>query len=99
MMKQHSPYPFSSALVLLRRTAGMTQVDLAAALGLSQGTLANVEVGKRRLKDEHSKAIADIFGRTDDERAALLRRLRALALIQRNPELEEMLTPAPAAGF
>lgn len=92
-------HPFSSALVLLRRTAGMTQVDLAATLGISQGSLANVEAGKRRLKDEHSKVIADIFGRTDDERAALLRRLRTLALVQRNPELEELLTPAPAAAF
>lgn len=40
------------SLKKLRITAGLTQVEMAAALGVTQGNVANVEAGRARVGDK-----------------------------------------------
>ncbi len=44
-----------------REEKGMTQVDLAGALGITQAALSNYELGKRRLYIHQIEAIADVL--------------------------------------
>ena len=46
----------------LRKTLGMNQVDFARRLGLSQSTLAMLEVGKRNFNEKHIKLVCSAFG-------------------------------------
>ena len=66
---------FAERIKMLRKEKGITQVELAEAMGLSKGTIAMWEVGKReatfdtlcKLADFFGKSIDYILGRTDDD--------------------------------
>ena len=45
-----------------RLKAGLTQAEAAARLGLSQPYLSQLESGRRRLTDEHARAMARLYG-------------------------------------
>lgn len=57
---------FASRLKQLRKENGYTQVTLATSLGLSKGTVAMWETGKRTPDYEVVKQLADIFDRRID---------------------------------
>ena len=57
---------FANRLKQLRKDNGYTQVSLAAALGLSKGTVAMWETGKRTPDYEVINQMADIFDRRID---------------------------------
>lgn len=71
---------FPERLKQLRKEKGMTQVKLAEALGVSKGTVAMWETGKRmpaydvlnRLSDLFDKRIDYILGSSDDHHSAKL---------------------------
>lgn len=46
-----------------REEKGMTQADLAEGLGISQATLSNYELGKRRLYLGQIQAVARLLGK------------------------------------
>ncbi len=46
----------------IRKALGMNQTDFAKKLGLSQSTLALIEVGKRNFSEKHIKMICSTFG-------------------------------------
>ena len=52
---------FSENLIYLRKRNGMTQADLAQALGISRGAVCMYETGKRVPRLEDMEAIADYF--------------------------------------
>ena len=62
-----------------REERGMTQVDLAQVLGITQAALSNYELGKRRLYLHQIEQIAGILGKrldyfmNDGESASLTR--------------------------
>ena len=45
----------------MRESRGMTQKDLAVAIGLSESAVAMYEAGRRRPKDPVVEALADVF--------------------------------------
>jgi len=45
----------------IRRALGLNQIEFAARLGLSQSTLAMIEVGRRSFSDKHIKLICSEF--------------------------------------
>ncbi len=49
-----------------REERGMTQVDLAQALGITQAALSNYELGKRRLYLHQIEQIAGVLGKRLD---------------------------------
>lgn len=49
-------------LKTLRKTLGMSQVDFAERMGLSQSTLAMLESGKRKFNEKHLKLVCSAFG-------------------------------------
>jgi transcriptional regulator with XRE-family HTH domain len=51
---------------MAREEKGMTQVDLAQALGITQAALSNYELGKRRLYLHQIEGIARVLGRRLD---------------------------------
>jgi transcriptional regulator with XRE-family HTH domain len=51
---------------MAREEKGMTQVDLAQALGITQAALSNYELGKRRLYLHQIEGIARVLGRKLD---------------------------------
>ncbi len=57
---------FAERLKKLRKANGYTQVSLAAALGVSKGTVAMWETGKRTPDYEIIKMISDMFDRRMD---------------------------------
>ncbi len=65
---------FAERIKMLRKEKGITQVELAEAMGLSKGTIAMWEVGKReatfdtlcKLAEFFGKSIDYILGRSDD---------------------------------
>ena len=61
-----SKMTFASRLKQLRKENGYTQVTLATALGLSKGTVAMWETGKRTPDYEVVNQLADIFDRRID---------------------------------
>lgn len=71
---------FADRIKELRKEKGMTQVDLAKALGVSTGTVAMWETGKRNpsfdmlntLSDLFDKRIDYILGTSDDARSPKL---------------------------
>lgn len=71
---------FADKIKELRKDKGMTQVDLAKALGVSTGTVAMWETGKRNpsfdmlntLSDLFDKRIDYILGTSDDARSPKL---------------------------
>ena len=71
---------FPERLKELRKEKGMTQIELAAALGVSSGTVAMWETGKRkpslermdRLTDVFDKRLDYILGTSDDPAPAKL---------------------------
>ena len=71
---------FPERLKKLRKEKGMTQLDLAAALNVSSGTVAMWETGKRKpsfdmfdkLTEVFDKRIDYILGATDDPAPATL---------------------------
>ena len=52
---------FSENLIYLRKRNGLTQADLAKALGISRGAICMYETGKRVPRLEDMEAIADYF--------------------------------------
>ena len=52
---------FSERLKLLRKEKNMTQIELAAALGVSKGTVAMWETDKRRPDFEMLGQLSDLF--------------------------------------
>lgn len=66
---------FAERIKMLRKEKGITQVELAEAMGLSKGTIAMWEVGKReatfdtlcKLAEFFGKSIDYILGRSDDD--------------------------------
>jgi len=73
----HSPrhQAIATALAEQRRAAGMTQAQLARALGRHQPFIANIESGERRVDLSELMDIADII---DLDVEALVRTLRKL---------------------
>jgi transcriptional regulator with XRE-family HTH domain len=57
---------FAERLKEIRNGAGMTQVQLAEALGVSKGTVAMWEVGKREPNYETLNALSGIFDKRID---------------------------------
>ncbi len=49
-------------LKTLRKTLQMNQSDFAKRLGLSQSTLAMLELGKRNFNEKHLKLVCSAFG-------------------------------------
>lgn len=45
----------------IRRALGLNQIEFAKRLGLSQSTLAMIEVGRRSFSDKHIKLICSEF--------------------------------------
>lgn len=64
----------------LRRAAGLTQRDLAAALGREHGMVARIELGERRvdLVEAYELFIA-LGAKPEEEATALMRKFRRLA--------------------
>ncbi len=48
-----------------RRRMGLTQVELAKRIGVTQGHLANVEAGRHTLSEANARLVAQEFGFTD----------------------------------
>lgn len=57
---------FAKRLKEIRNGAGMTQVQLAEALGVSKGTVAMWEIGKREPNYETLNALSGIFDKRID---------------------------------
>ena len=57
---------FAERLKQLRKEKGMTQIDLAKAIGVSNGTVAMWETGKRRPSFELLDKLSDVFDRRLD---------------------------------
>lgn len=57
---------FAQRLKELRKEKNMTQVQLAEALGVSKGTVAMWEIGKREPNFETLNALSDVFDRRID---------------------------------
>ena len=57
---------FAERLKEIRKGAGMTQVQLAEALGVSKGTVAMWEIGKREPNYETLNALSGIFDKRLD---------------------------------
>ena len=57
---------FAERLKKIRNGAGMTQVQLAEALGVSKGTVAMWEIGKREPNYETLNALSGIFDKRID---------------------------------
>lgn len=57
---------FAERLKEIRNGAGMTQVQLAEALGVSKGTVAMWEIGKRKPDYETLNALSGIFDKRID---------------------------------
>lgn len=45
-----------------RITAGLTQAQVATLLGLSRESITQIEAGRRRVKADESRQLADIYG-------------------------------------
>ena len=60
-----------------RDKAGITQEELAAAVGLSRTSIANLEAGRQGLCLEDAAAMARKLGTSVDELAGLPARIRA----------------------
>lgn len=52
-------------LKTLRKTLGLNQTEFAKRLGLSQSTLAMLELGKRNINEKHIKLICSAYGCQD----------------------------------
>ena len=71
---------FPERLKQLRKEKGLTQVKLAETLGISKGTVAMWETGKRtpgadmliRLSELFDRRVEYIFGTSEDHRSAVL---------------------------
>ena len=60
-----------SNLKTVRKDAGLTQEDLAGLIGTRQGTLAEIETGKRIPRKRTIKKLESILGEEVDWRATL----------------------------
>ena len=58
---------FAENLTALRKYKGMSQEDLAAAIGVSRQTLSKYETGESVPDIERTQAIARVFGTSIDE--------------------------------
>ena len=50
-----------------RRRAGLTQVDAAVAIGVTQGTISQWENGQTYPTGERVRLVAEVYGSTIDE--------------------------------
>ena len=57
---------FAERLKQLRKEKGMTQIDLANAIGVSNGTVAMWETGRRKPSFELLEKLSDVFDRRLD---------------------------------
>ena len=57
---------FANRLKEIRKEKNMTQVQLAEVLGVSKGTVAMWEIGKRQSNFETLNALSDIFDKKID---------------------------------
>ena len=58
---------FGARLAKLRKEAGVTQVELARKLGLTQSIVSRFEKGQRRMYDDMIAATAKILGITPND--------------------------------
>jgi len=58
---------FGARLAKLRKEAGVTQVELAKKLGLTQSIVSRFEKGQRRMYDDMIAATAKILGVTPND--------------------------------
>ena len=58
---------FGARLAKLRKEAGVTQVELARKLGLTQSIVSRFEKGQRRMYDDMIAATAKILGVTPND--------------------------------
>lgn len=61
-------------LIRLRKLAGLTQVDVANTLGISQGTYAHYERGFRRIPLERIPRIAEALNTNEEDLLGLERK-------------------------
>ena len=55
------------SLVLLRKEKGLTTVQVAERLNISQGHYSHIENGDRSINDETAQRLAELFGTDVDE--------------------------------
>ncbi len=63
---------FCDRIRLLREAAGMTQRDLAAALGREHGMVARIELGERRVDMIEAYELFKVLGADPEKEAAAL---------------------------
>lgn len=56
----------ANIIVRLREEEGITQKELANAIGINASVMNRIEAGKRPLRDDEAVKIADFFGVTID---------------------------------
>ena len=72
MTETHSQDDLSSALVALRTSAGLRQVDVAARTSISQARLSRAENGLAMLSPDEIAVLAQLYGTEESHRAALI---------------------------
>lgn len=60
--RKRAPTPVGERVRALREAAGVTQVDLAARVGLAPWSLCNMEKGRRRALADEIERIATALG-------------------------------------
>ena len=55
------------SLVLLRKDKGLTTVEVAKRLNISQGHYSHIENGERTINDDTAQRMAELFGTDVDE--------------------------------
>jgi len=51
-------------IIMMREFMGLTQLDLSKRVGLTRGSIANIETGRQRILLHDIEKIADAFGTT-----------------------------------
>lgn len=97
-MSLHSPTTFGNLLKQLRKRAGMTQRDLAAALGYSDSLISGLEKAQRQPDlDAVSQRFIPALGLQDDRRTAT--QLMEAAAVARGQPLPPPLLAMPSADM
>ena len=73
---------FPERLKQLRKEKGMTQIDLAKAIGVSSGTIAMWETGKRKPSFEMFDRLTEVFERDHHDAEKALCRVFHAALVR-----------------
>jgi transcriptional regulator with XRE-family HTH domain len=73
-MNQDFTNAMAQRLIRLRKLTGLTQVDVARELGISQGTYAHYERGFRRIPLERIPSIAEVLQTNEEDLLGLKRK-------------------------